>query len=99
MNVIDATALPMFDCFSKTKQSASYHYVLNKIPLDDMNKSVTELTGKAKQFAILSSQPQYDHIDGGDDNLLNRIIWFSTMNGKPYPEKMALGVKDDDDDD
>jgi hypothetical protein len=97
MNIIDATALPMFDCFSKTKRSASYDYVQNKIALDDMNRSVTELTGKAKEFAILSSQPQFDHIDGGDDNLLNRIIWFSTMDGKPYPEKMTLGITDDDD--
>ena len=97
MNIIDATALPMFDCFSKTKRSASYDYVQNKIALDDMNRSVTELTGKAREFAILSSQPQFDHIDGGDDNLLNRIIWFSTMDGKPYPEKMTLGITDDDD--
>ncbi|HEX5155181.1 MAG TPA: phosphoesterase [Parafilimonas sp.] len=98
MNIIDATALPMFDCFSKTKQSRPYNYVLNKVPLDEMNKPVSELTGKAKQFAILSSQPKFDHVDGGDDNLLNRIIWFSTMDGKPYPEKMTLGITDDDDD-
>jgi hypothetical protein len=59
-----------------------------------MNKNVGELTGKAKQLAVLSSQPQFDHIDGGDDNLLNRIIWFSTMNGKPYPKKMTLRIRD-----
>ncbi len=96
MNVIDATALPMFDCFTDKKQSTSYKLIANKVPLDEMNKSVSELNGKAKQFAAASMQPQYEHIDGGDDNLLNRIIWFSTMNGKPYPKKMALHVKDDE---
>ena len=96
MNIIDATALPMFDCFTSTRKKLSYQFISNKIPLTDMNKSVSELTGKAKQFAILSSQPQFDHIDGGDDNLLNRIIWFSTMNGKSYPKKMTLRVNDDE---
>ena len=93
MNVIDATALPMFDCFSNTKQNRSYQFITNKIPLDEMNKAVSQLNGKAKQFALASSQPQYDHIDGGDDNLLNRIIWFDTMNKKPYPKHMTLEIK------
>ncbi len=97
MNIIDATALPMFDCFSNKKQNVSYNYVANKIPLDEMNEAVTELSGKAKQYALASSQPQYDHVDGGDDNLLNRIIWYSTMNKKPYPKQMTLRVKGDDD--
>jgi YVTN family beta-propeller protein len=97
MNIIDATALPMFDCFNNNKLTRQWNFVANKIPLTDMNKNVSELTGKAKQFAILSSQPQFDHIDGGDDNLLNHIIWFSTMNGKPYPKKMTLRIRDDND--
>lgn len=96
MNIIDATALPMFDCFTNTKQNVSYNYVANKIPLNEMNKSVTELNGKAKQYALASAEPQYDHIDGGDDNLLNRIIWYNTMNKKPYPKQMTLREKDDD---
>ncbi|HVX27680.1 MAG TPA: bifunctional YncE family protein/alkaline phosphatase family protein [Parafilimonas sp.] len=96
MNIIDATALPMFDCFTNNKQSTSYNVIANKIPLDEMNRSVSELNGKAKQYAAASMQPQYDHIDGGDDNLLNRIIWYSTMGKKPYPKQMTLQVKDDD---
>lgn len=95
MNVIDATALPMFDCFAD-KKNVTYDYIANKIPLDEMNKSLTELKGKAKQFALASMQPQYDHIDGGDDNLLNRIIWYSTMNKKPFPKKLTSKNKDDD---
>lgn len=96
MNIIDATALPMFDCFGNTRQALSYQFIPNKIPLNEMNKTVSELTGKAKQFALLSLQPQFDHIDGGNDDLMNRIIWFSTMNGKSYPKKMTSPVKDDD---
>jgi Phosphoesterase family len=96
MNIIDATALPMFNCFSSTKQNGTYNFLPNKIALDEMNKEVSQLTGKAKQFALESSKPQFDHIDGGDDNLLNRIIWFSTMGKKQYPEQMTLPVKDND---
>ena len=30
-----------------------------------------------------------DRIDSGDDNLLNRIIWFATKGDTPYPGKYA----------
>jgi hypothetical protein len=98
MNIMDATALPIFDCFSNTKQSHTYQFLANKIQLDEMNKAVSELTGKEKEFALRSSEPQYDHIDGGDDNLLNRIIWYNTMHKKPYPNHMTAGIENGKDD-
>ncbi len=101
MNAIDATALPMFDCFTGNFNKTPYHFVANKIPLDEMNKSTASLKGKAKYYAKLSASPQFDHIDGGNDDLLNRIVWFSVKGNKPYPSKMTLPInerKDDDDD-
>ena len=66
-----------------------------------MNKSPAVLTGKAKRFAELSATPQFDHVDRGDDDLLNRIIWYSAKGNKPYPKHMTLPkrLREDDDDD
>ncbi len=86
MNMMDASALPMFDCFSGTRDLSPYDAVTNQIPLDDMNKEYSELSGKARRYAKKSMEPQFDHIDGGDDDLMNHILWFATMKGKPYPE-------------
>jgi hypothetical protein len=48
MNVIDATALPMFDCFSKTPDfSFKYKPRQNLIPLDEMNPIRAKLSGAA----------------------------------------------------
>jgi YVTN family beta-propeller protein len=101
MNIIDATALPMFDCFTGKLDQTPYRYVNNLIPLDEMNKKVNTLSGQAKRFAIKSASPQFDHIDGGDDDLLNRILWFASRGNEPYPQKMVLPKKErkDKDDD
>jgi hypothetical protein len=59
-----------------------------------MNKSTASLTGKAKKYSILSSSSQFDHIDGGDDYLLNRIMWFAANGKKPYPKQVSLSKKE-----
>jgi hypothetical protein len=99
MNIIDATALPMFDCFAGNFTKVSYTFLKNNIPLNEMNKSSALLKGKAKEYAILSSSSQFDHIDEGNDDLLNRILWFAAMGKKLYPKKMALSKKERKDDD
>ena len=73
MNVIDATALPMFDCFAGIPDKSAYSALKNNIPLDEMNKGAAALRGKARKFALLSASPEFDHIDSGNDDLLNRL--------------------------
>ena len=99
MNIVDATALPMFDCFNENLSKASYSYLKNNIPLNEMNKSSASLKGKAKEYAILSASPQFDHIDGGNDDLLNRILWFAAKGNQSYPKKMTIPKKKRKDDD
>ena len=99
MNVIDATALPMFDCFNQTLTKKLYSFEKNNIPLNEMNKSAASLRGKAKEFALKSALPEFAHIDGGNDDLLNRILWFASKGNTPYPEKLTLPKKDQKDDD
>jgi YVTN family beta-propeller protein len=99
MNVIDATALPMFDCFNDKLVKKTYAFEKNNIPLNEMNQSASSLSGKAKKFALQSSLPEFDHIDGGNDDLLNRILWFASKGNTPYPKQMTLPKKDQKDED
>jgi len=52
MNGLDATALPMFDCFEKNKNdSYTYKFIPNKIALNEMNSPISKLNGKALSLA------------------------------------------------
>ena len=89
MNVSDAVAMPMFDCFSATPDFSPYTCLPNQIPLNEMNKSLAELKGAALHFARKSMEPQFDFIDQGDDDLFNRIIWFAMKGKEKYPRRYS----------
>jgi hypothetical protein len=94
MNIQDAIAKPMVDCFNETPDYTPYVSVKNLIPLDEMNPSLRALTGKALHYARLSMDPQFDGIDTGNDLVFNHIIWYATMGITPYPAKFS--GKDED---
>jgi len=98
MNIVDATAMPMFDCFVSTPDISTYTAVPNQIPLDEMNPELSTLNGRALYYAKKSMDPQFSHVDGGDDQLLNRIIWFAVRGKESYPKAFSDGEDDDDDD-
>jgi YVTN family beta-propeller protein len=99
MNVIDATALPMFDCFTDAPDfSFRYKALANRIPLDEMNKAAEKLKGEALNFTNQSQLYSFHIIDQGHDDLLNRIVWFSVKGKKRYPEKFAGAEEEDGDD-
>lgn len=85
MNVIDATALPMFDCFGEAKSEYTYTHKPNIIPLDKMNKPVAQLKGKALYYARLSANQVFKDLDSGEDDLMNRILWFDARGDAGYP--------------
>jgi len=96
MNIMDATANPMFDVFTDNADFSPYTALKNQIPLNEMNPPVTALSGKAKRYALESEQMALKGIDAGEDDLFNRIIWSSVQPAKPYPEKYAGEEEDDD---
>ncbi len=98
MNIQDATAMPMFDCFLEKADNRPYLSVPNQISLDEMNPNLFRLRGTALRYAKKSMQPQFERVDAGDDALFNRIIWFASKGKKPYPSKYS-GKDDEDDDD
>jgi hypothetical protein len=85
MNVLDATATPMFDCFSPTKTVGAFKKLSNNIPLDQMNKPLSALKGREKKYALKSMNEVYNEVDGGEDDDMNEIIWFYTKGRKNYP--------------
>lgn len=100
MNVIDATALPMFDCFTdKPDLSFAYKALPNRVSLTDMNPSPTGLKGASLRFTNQSVRYGFHQIDRGHDDLLNRILWFTAKGKKRYPAWLAGSEEDDDDDD
>jgi hypothetical protein len=85
MNIMDATAMPMFDCFSTKADLTPYQALKNEIPLDEMNPELGALKGKALHYAKKSMEPQFDGIDDGNEDLFNRILWFAAKGKEKYP--------------
>jgi arylsulfatase A-like enzyme len=98
MNVVDATAMPMFDCFVSGPDNVAYSAVPNLIPLDEMNPELSELSGKALQYAKKSMEDQFIHVDRGEDQLMNRIIWYAMKGKESYPRKFAGEEEEEDED-
>jgi len=94
MNIMDATAKPMFDCFSGKTDLTPYQTIKNQIPLDEMNPQLSALKGAALRYAQKSMEPQFDGIDSGDDDLFNRILWYAMKEKSKYPKRYS--GKDED---
>jgi len=96
MNIMDATAKPMFDCFGGKADLTPYRTIKNQVPLDEMNPPLTALKGAALRLAEKSMEPQFDGIDSGNDDLFNRILWYAMKEKTKYPKRYSR--KDDDED-
>lgn len=97
MNIQDAIAYPMSDCFGSVADLTPWVSVKNNIPLNEMNKPLTSLSGRALHFARKSMLPEFDGVDTGTDDLLNRILWYAAKGNAPYPSKYAGEVRPEED--
>ncbi len=97
MNIQDAIANPMFDCFGSIADLSAYKAIPNNIPIDEMTAPLSTLTGRTLHFAKMSMLPEFEGVDSGNDDLLNRILWFAAKGNTPYPAKFA-GTESDEDD-
>lgn len=97
MNIQDAIANPINDCFTAEPDMTPYVAVPNNIPFDELNPPLTSLSGKALHYAKKSMLPEFEGIDMGNDDLLNRILWFSEKGNAPFPSKYEGSGEDDDD--
>ncbi|MBA3483331.1 MAG: phosphoesterase, partial [Pirellulales bacterium] len=100
MNQFDASATPMFDCFTDTPDFSPYAVAAANIPLDEMNPAPEAIGDAAlREDAIVSSQLNFREIDRAPEDVLNRILWRA-MRGSavPYPE-WAAGADEDEEED
>ncbi|HEX9047517.1 MAG TPA: alkaline phosphatase family protein, partial [Verrucomicrobiae bacterium] len=96
MNQFDATATPMFDCFTDKPDFTAFDALTNNVPLDQMNRPVKELRDSQRRHdAMASAKLPLKQPDQCSEDVLNRILWRATMGAKPYPE-WAVKLVDED---
>lgn len=97
MNQFDASATPMFDCFTDVADLKAFDALPTNIPLDQMNpdpKAITEPQLRAD--ALVSLELNFREVDRAPEDVLNRILWRAMKGTRlPYPE-WAAGFDDDD---
>ena len=75
-----------------------FQFLPNRIPLDEMNKSLSALKGKELYYAQQSLETMVEEgIDNGKDDLMNRILWFATKGEQPYPERRGRHKETEED--
>jgi YVTN family beta-propeller protein len=97
MNQMDATATPMFDCFTDTPDFTPFSPVPNNVPLDQMNPEPRKIADPLlRKDALVSARLPLAKPDQCPEELLNRILWRA-MEGsqRPYPQ-WAVKLMDDD---
>lgn len=101
MNQFDASATPMFDCFTDTPDFRPFDATANLVPLDQMNPSPSALLDPVlRKDAIVSAGMNFLQVDRAPEDMLNRILWRA-MKGSSvaYPEWAVTSAADEDDDD
>ena len=88
MNQMDATATPMFDCFTNTPDFTAYTAVTNQVPLDAMNPKANKISDvQLRQDAYVSARLPLDKEDQCPEDLFNHILWRAAKGSQaPYPD-------------
>ena len=99
MNAFDASAEPMFDCFTDTPDATPYTSLPSNVPLDQMNPVAMEIQDPVlREDALASAAMNFEQVDRAPERVLNRVLWRA-MRGSadPYPAWAEALVEDDDD--
>jgi DNA-binding beta-propeller fold protein YncE len=98
MNIMDATATPMFDCFTSQPDFTPFVAVPNRVPLDQMNPDPKKVSDPLlRRHALASARLPLERVDQCPEDLLNRILWHAMKGAHvPYPA-WAVTVQEDED--
>ena len=98
MNIMDATATPMSDCFVATPNLAPFNSIPNQVSILELNPDKKKVKDPAKKKdATVSALLKLDEPDRCPEDVLNRILWHAMKGTRvPYPE-WAITKADDDD--
>ena len=97
MNQMDATATPMFDCFTSSPDFTPFEAVTNNIPLDEMNPPPERISNPLlRKDAFASGRLPLDKEDACPEDLFNHVLWRATKGPHaPYPVWAVKSVDDD----
>jgi YVTN family beta-propeller protein len=98
MNLMDATATPMSDCFTDQPDFTPFAAVPNNVPLDEMNPEPKKISDSLlRRDALTSARLRLDQVDQCPEDVLNRILWRAMKGSRePYPEWAITPHADDD---
>ena len=94
---MDATATPMFDCFTTQPDFTAFDAVTNNVPLDEMNRPARQISdAQLLKDALVSAKLPLDKEDQCPEDVFNRILWRAMKGPQtPYPE-WAVKIVDED---
>jgi DNA-binding beta-propeller fold protein YncE len=97
MNQMDATATPMFDCFTNVADLTPFIAVTNNVLLDHMNPPAKKVADAIlRKDAYVSARLPLKKPDQCPEDTLNRILWHATKGPRvPYPTWAVQTVDDD----
>ena len=98
MNQLDATATPMFDCFTQMPDFSPFIALPNNVPLDQMNPPAAAISDPLlRQYARASARLPLAKPDQCPEDLLNRILWHAMKGSQAAYPAWAVHVQSDDD--
>jgi hypothetical protein len=100
MNQFDASATPMFDCFTNVADLRPFEHVANQVALDEMNPSPASIVDPIlRADAEVSGTLNFREIDAAPEDTLNQILWRA-MKGTTvaYPVWATDPTAEDEDD-
>jgi YVTN family beta-propeller protein len=100
MNQFDASATPLFDCFTEKPDFTPFKAVATNIPLDQMNGDPKAMLDSALQKdALVSATLNFREVDKAPEDVLNRILWRAMKGSQqPYPEWAVTSEEEEDED-
>lgn len=97
MNQFDASASPMFECFTSDADLTPFVALANRVPLDQLNPVATSIADPVlRADAVASAAIDLSAMDQAPEDLFNRILWRAMRGSEaPYPEWAITGDEDD----
>ena len=88
MNQFDASASPMFECFTDVVDFRPFTACANRIPLDRLNPPASAHADPVlREDALVSAELDLGAMDRAPEDVLNRILWRALRGSDaPYPE-------------
>jgi hypothetical protein len=97
MNQLDATATPMFDCFTNSPDFTAFEAVANEVPLDKMNPNPKRIgDATLRKDAYVSAKLPLDKEDQCPEDLFNHILWRAMKGSRASYPDWAIKATDDD---